>query len=287
MYSIERLHNYSFLLSSQTCVRALRFGDVSELKAVYHKYDAQRWGSCEMTCWDYLAKVYKVMKGNYRNEYVYKNELLNSLVADRVKAKETVVLNEFGVGRSIADIVTVNGVSRAFEIKSELDSDKRLAAQMSDYRNLFEECYIVVPESLKDRYLEAVDDNVGVIIVSHSDRGAISLSEYRAAAINETVDIDVLMQSVRANEYRWMVEQAYGHLPEVSCFEMYEACRSLLGELGGDELHKLFNSVIKLRKSFLSNFGAKPKSVRQMLLGLNASTPVALRLDELYNQRIK
>ena len=51
------------------------------------------------------------------------------------------------------------------------------------------------------------------------------------------------MQPVRTPEYKWMVTQVCGELPDVSCFKMYDACREILSAIPSDQLHKLFNEA--------------------------------------------
>ena len=285
-YSVEQLHDYASLFSSQMCERALRFADVEELSAVFRKYDRSKAGDKEISTWDYLSGVYRVLKGQYRNEYVYKNELLNNLLLKQVGQSDTIILNEFSVGRSVADIAFFNGCSKAFEIKSELDSDKRLVTQLSDYKKVFEECYIVVPEEQLSRYKNLVDEATGIITLAHTDRGAISLNTERKASRNESVDADILMRSVRTDEYKWMVRQHFGQLPDVSCFEMFEACRKLLGSLDVDTLHRLFNAAVKRRKNRTHNLSTFSRGTRQMCLSLNLSAPKMAQLQTLYGQNI-
>lgn len=283
-YTTERLHSYSWLFSSQTCARALRFGDIEDVQYVFRKYD-NRLG-LSMSCWDYLAKIYGVLKRNFRNEYVYKNELINSFIKHKYCTSDTVILNEFGTGRSIADIAMFNGTSKAFEIKSERDSDKRLLNQLNDYQSLFEECFVVVPVELHEKYLSIIDEHVGLIALEHSDSGSIKLHQVRPAQKNETVDVDILMQSVRATEYKWMVEQLCGQLPDVTCFRMFDACKDILSSATSDQLHALFNEAVKHRKSFISSLEDKAANVRQMFLSLNVSAKKELELMELYNQTL-
>lgn len=285
-YGIEQLHSYSHLFSSHTCAQALRFQDVEDVRAVCNRFDKPFLESTECTVWDYLSKVYSILKRYYRNEYVYKNELINACLKDKSISKDTVIINEFGVGRSIADITMFNGSSKAFEIKSELDSDKRLANQMFDYQQLFDECYIVVPECAFKKYMEVVDENVGVFVLSHTSRGAVSIHKERHAEKNRHVNVDILMQSVRTPEYKWMVQQINGYLPDVSCFQMYDVCKEILRGVPDDRLHQLFNSAVKMRKTQIGSLADKYSYVRQMFLSIGVSRKKELELINLYNEKL-
>lgn len=281
-YTTEQLRAYASLFSSQTGMRTLRFGDIDDIQYVYDKYDAVHYHDRDLSCWDYLSKVYDVLRRHYRNEYVYKNELINDFLKDRYLQKDTVILNEFGAGTSIADIATFNGNSKAFEIKSERDSDKRLLHQLDDYSKLFDECYVVVPEEQSRKYESLLDVHVGMLLLSHGERGSISVHVYRPALLNPHIDIDILMQSVRMSEYQWMVRQVMGRLPDVSCFEMFNACKSVLMDVPEGELHVMFNEVVKLRKSKMSDLKEKSRSVRQLFLSMNLNRKQERELDLLY-----
>lgn len=285
-YSIEQLQSYSSLFSSQTGVRALRFSDIEDVQYVYNKFDAGHYNNKPLTCWEYLSKVYDVLKRHYRNEYVYKNELLNKFIKDKYVQKDTVVLNEFGVGSSIADIATFNGISKAYEIKSERDSDKRLLHQLDDYKNLFDECYVVVPEEQAVKYERIIDDRIGLLLLSHSSRGSLAIYERRPAERNPHVDVDVLMRAVRMEEYQWMVRQVMGCLPDVNCFEMFNACKKVLADVPDDELHRLFNESVKRRNSRIDSLGLKPRDSRQLYLSMNLSKKKEDELELLYQNFI-
>lgn len=285
-YSIEQLHSYSYLFSSQTSARALRFGDIEDVRHVCRRFDPILSTASEISVWDYLSKIYRILKRNYRNEYVYKNELLNTFLKDKYCTKDTVVLNEFGVGGSIADIAMFNGLSKAFEIKSERDSNKRLVSQMTDYQQLFEECYIVVPECSYRKYMELVDDKVGVLVLYHTTHGTITLHQERNAILNDSVNIDILMQSVRTPEYKWMVEKVNGKLPNVSCFKMFDACKDILRDVPTEQLHILFKEAIKMRNSQIADLRKKSSYVRQLFLSMGLSRKKENDLYCLYNEKL-
>lgn len=285
-YSIEQLHSYSFLFSSQTCARALRFGDIEDVRSVFMRFENSCCPERQLTVWDYLSKVYGILKRNYRNEYVYKNELINAFLNHNLCTKDTVIINEFGVGKSIADLAMFNGLSKAFEIKSERDSEKRLAGQIADYQKLFDECYVVVPENMHKKYRELVDESVGIFVFSHTDRGSMSLFKERDAKKNSIVNIDILMQSVRTTEYKWMVQQVTGSVPDVSCFKMFDTCKSILREVSDEQLHRMFNEVVKKRNQRIGELRERSSYVRQMFLSLGWNNKKEDNLIRLYNEYI-
>src|SRR5690606_12921659 len=70
---------------------------------------------------DLIAYSYNLLEQHYRHEYIYKNKLLNDYVLKYHALEDTVLLNEFRIGQSIADAVLINGTNKVFEIKTELD----------------------------------------------------------------------------------------------------------------------------------------------------------------------
>lgn len=90
-----------------------------------------------------LKHFYRDLENNYRNEYVFKNALLNHKLLAEHCLSDTVVLNEFRIGSSIADFVLLNGEIRVFEIKTDLDGFDKLSKQISDYQKVANRVYVV------------------------------------------------------------------------------------------------------------------------------------------------
>lgn len=282
----ERMHDYTSLFSYSSWERVLQNGFLPDVFAVYKKYDESLHAGERMTYKNYLDCVYRYLLKNYRNEYIYKNELINKYIVRRFGKTSSVIVNEFRVGDAIADLALFNGESKCFEIKSDLDNPKRLSLQLTNYQKVFEKCYVLVPADEISVYKELVDDAVGIILLKYCKNGQISVHIDREATKNEYVDVNVLMRSVRANEYRRMVKRAYGYLPDVSDFEMFDACKDLLGLLPADQLHNLFCEAVKTRKTKVSNLLATAPIFRQMALSMNISYERAKTLEKLFNQAI-
>src|SRR5690606_29584477 len=106
---------------------------------------------------------YNHLLSNYRHEYIYKTSLLNAYILQKYSLKDSVILNEFKVGASKADVVLVNGTNKVFEIKTELDSPERLKTQIADYYKVFSEVFIVTHHSLVNKYKAVLEEKVGII----------------------------------------------------------------------------------------------------------------------------
>lgn len=279
-FETGRLRDYGSLFSGQTCEAVLRTRSVSPIQRVFHQYDSEL--GTNVSVWDYLRYVYSVLEQEYRNEYVFKNTFLNTMLLEHYALDTTVAFNEFRVGDAIADLVLMNGISKAFEIKSELDSDARLIGQLSEYQQVFDECYIVIPKSQYKHYSSKVDKSVGIILFEMKN-GEYTMTQRRKAKRNKTVDVDTLMRTVRCDEYKAMVRASYGELPQVSAFDMYEACRDKLKCLSSRKLHNLFLETVKKRKTLTQLLPTVPKETRQMYLSLSMNKAQLGVLSNLYD----
>ena len=265
---INRLRSYSSVFSSTSFFKIIKNGDLSFIEARINRYDLDYLMSGKFyTYMDYIKYIYRELAQNYRNEYYYKNTFINSILLKHYGIKDTIAINEFRVGSSVADLVLFNGSSKAFEIKTELDSSKRLKGQVADYRKIFEECYIVTEESLIEKYAKE-DHSVGIIALRKTNR-SVKMYEWRGAERNATIDAETLMRCLRTKEYKNIVKAFYGDLPEMNSFNMFNICSEMIKAIPHQELSVLFLNQLKKRKSstfFLETFH---KELRQLALAMN------------------
>ncbi len=265
--SLTRYRSYSSLFSSTSFVKLLKSDDYSFIDAKIKRYDLPKIGKTIDTYYDYIQYVYHKLHKQYKNEYIYKNTFLNKVLLDKYGIKDTVAINEFRVGNSIADIVLFNGTSKAFEIKTELDSNKRLSSQLTDYSKIFKECYIITHESLTEKYLKE-NEQVGVIeFIEHSN--SVEMNEVRKAKENNTIDSETLIRSIRTSEYKNIVKRYYGDLPEMNSFNMFEICKEMMKYIPNDILHQLFIDELKNRKSNTQIIKMFHKELRQLFFAMN------------------
>lgn len=263
---MERLRSYSSIFSRRVFSDIIEYDDYTRLNTLFNRYDSSSDQFCSY--FDYIKYIYRVIAKEYRCEYIYKNEIINKLLIKEYGTKNTVAINEFRVQNSIVDFALFNGESKAFEIKTEYDTKKRLEHQIDDYSKLFQKCYIVIPEELYQQYNDSVSENVGIIVLIR-DKGRIKLSERKAATENRNIDPHVLMRSIRASEYRNIVTEYFGYLPNVSCFEMFDRCQEMIEKIPQQDLHTLFLQEIKKRANNTQLLKTLPSEIRQICLSLN------------------
>jgi hypothetical protein len=279
-----RLRNYASIFSGNSFAHLLKHDDWDFIHRQIIDYDIEKLGKSFETYADYLSYIYNVLLKEYRCEYIYKNEIINKLLLKKYGTKDTVVINEFKVGDSVADMVMFNGVSKAFEIKTELDSEKRLNSQLADYQQIFQESYIVTHESLVDKYSK-LSENSGIIAIQQNGR-TFTMTEVRKAVIQTEIDSTTLMRSVRTNEYKNIIVNYYGQLPEVNGFEMYDACAVLMKQIPAATLHRLFISELKKRKTNTNELKSFNKELRQLCLSMKIQPKDYTELTKKLSQTI-
>lgn len=281
---LERLRSYSSVFTRKVFFDILVYHDFSHLNWLYETYD-----HCQTkveSYYEYLLYIYKIITKSYRCEYVYKNEIINQLLLKDYGTKKTIAFNEFRIGNSIVDFAMMNGESKAFEIKTQFDTSRRLSKQMSDYKKVFNKCYIVVASEDVGYYENIVDPTTGIVELI-VQRGKIKLKEYRSATNNIEIDSDILMGCLRTQEYKKIILSHDGFLPNVNEYEMYDACKARLKEIPSITLNKLFLNEIKKRKNVTAKLQGVPNELRQICLSLNLSEKERNRLTILLNNPIK
>ena len=103
---------------------------------------------------------------------------------------KTVVINELGLnhGKSRADIAIINGRLIGYEIKSDLDSLRRLNEQVVSYNAIFDRNYIIVTERHLKNIETVLPEWWGIILAYEGKRCAIHFKNIRKSKVNFTVD---------------------------------------------------------------------------------------------------
>lgn len=187
---------------------------------------------------------YETLLANYRHEYVYKSIIMNDFVLKNYSLDDTVVLNEFRIKDSIADVVIVNGTNKVFEIKTELDNLERFASQVSDYYKAFTEVYLVTHYTCLEKYVASIPKTIGIIYLNEEN----NLIEFRSADKNSNdLDIAVMMSTLRKAEYLKLVKRLSSIVPNVSPVNIYTECLNILLEFTPKEVHFEYHTILKER----------------------------------------
>lgn len=277
--TIDRYRDYATAFSRRAFTDVLEFNDYSVFNRLVAAYG-------QLNCTTYLQlleKLYAQLIQHYRCEYVFKNELVNQLLAHPYTKQ--LLFSEFRIGKSIADLASFHEESIAYEIKTAYDTPKRLGKQLSDYKRLFDKCYLVVPAEKIKEYTAEIDSETGIIALSLR-HGSPIFEEIKPAKQNQLFDTDLLLSCLRIAEYTHMATALGIDLKPVPGYELSPYCRSAFRELPITELRKQFLLHILQRKNPTPDLSNYPAPLRQMVLSLNLTAKKTRLLLTHLNQMI-
>ncbi len=169
-----------------------------------------------------ISKIYHYMNSSYRNEYFFKNTILNQLLLAKHDLYSTVALTELPIADSKADFIMINGRGIVYEIKTDLDNLNRLENQVSDYYKAFKYVNVVVGykqyEKVRDLLL---DSKVGIFVMCKS--GKLQCRKV-AKCYDKELSHETIFRILRKKEYESILIKHYGKLPEVNNFQYYREC---------------------------------------------------------------
>lgn len=212
-----------------------------------------------------LRKTYKVLEKHYPYEYILKNEFLNQWLKKELGNENSIIFNEFRIGKAIADLAMFNGISKVFEIKTILDKEYRLSNQLHEYKKIFNEVYIIVPKIHLSKYID-YDKTIG-IITYESDSKEFELVQ--TSERNYNIDIDILMEILHSKEYLEISKKFYNDLPEMNAFNQFDICKKLISKIPKEDLNKIFLKTMKNRNINNLFFNKINKEFNQICLSLN------------------
>lgn len=79
------------------------------------------------------------------------------------------ILTEVKSGNCVADLLWLNGTSIAYEIKTEIDTNRRLTNQINSYHQLFKQTVVVSYERNIDTILPELPEHVGVMFLNKEE----------------------------------------------------------------------------------------------------------------------
>lgn len=223
-----------------------------------------------------ISTIYSILSSKYRNEYFYKNTLLNNLIVKKHKLYTTKVLTELPINKSIADFVTLNGKAIAYEIKTELDNLERIESQVKDYYKCFPYVCIVTCESHLEKVKELFK-NTNVGIYWFSKRNSLKVEQEPQAEMRY-LDYSVLFKLLRKYEFESILMKHFNELPKVSQFDYYSECYQWFLKIGLNDVLKEMLAVLKQRCCIqIEQFERVPLELKMLVYQSNYS-------DENYNK---
>jgi len=262
-YSINQLRDFSYLFSRSEVNRWFKNDFKSiDSKLQRYKLSERNKGKSYLTV---LRQTYKILEKHYPNEYILKNEFLNQWLKEELGNSNSIIFNELRIGKVIADLAMFNGKSRVFEIKTILDKEYRLSNQLQEYKKLFNEVYIIVPNELRSKYIE-FDKNIGVITY---DSRSNNFDLIQKPVFDSNIDVDVLMEVLHTKEYLDIVRKYFDEIPEMNSFNQFNICKELISRIPNEELNELFINKMKERNVHNLFFNKINREFNQICLSLN------------------
>ncbi len=236
---------------------------------------------------DFIKEMYGKLSTDYRNEYFYKNTILNKLLLGKHSLKTTVALTEIPIGKSKADFILINGKAVIYEIKTDLDNFDRLDSQIENYYKAFDHVCIISSEKNYDKLYEIYKDTpVGIYTLTK--KNTISKTLVKEPDINR-LDLDhlTIFKILRKSEYEAIIKHFYNKLPNVKPIYMYTACLDLFKKIDLDEVYLKVLEVIKTRyKNSIDYLGEIPYELKFIGYFLNANKVQSVRLIDFLNREI-
>jgi hypothetical protein len=247
MFQIANDRNSLRVLSEIFSPAALRkMIDIGGRPSILRKINKFTSSEAEITVAERLAHIHEGLLHTYRSEYFYKNALLTNELFKKYRLSETVVLNEFRIGKSKADFVLLNGECRIYEIKSDLDSLHKLAKQISDYRKFSDKIYIVTSEKFVERILaEYHASPVGILLFNRENK----LIQVKSSESDVSeLDHVTIFNTLRKNEYLELVKKHLGVHPDVPNTKIVSTCKALLSAIEVTQFQRIVIETLKQRK---------------------------------------
>lgn len=224
---------------------------------------------------------YNVLMENYRCEYIYKSEIYGKIKKKSKKKRRTGVLTEVRSGKSVADLLWLNGTSIAYEIKTEIDTNRRLESQVNSYSQLFKETVVVSYQQNIDHIGKSLPNYIGIYYLNK--QGNIKVYREPEEYI-ENLNPESMFMTLRRSEYESIIQKAFGFIPKVSDAFIFQECLALFNSLSPLLAHDLMVSQLKNRgKINLEENTNGPASINFLLERGGLKKHELVQLERVFN----
>lgn len=242
--TINKMNIINNFFSRSTFRHCIDSGQDNTYNQVVNKYIEFSEGKRNL---DLVSEIYVELKNTHRNEYFYKNTLLNKLLLGVHSINTTTALTEVSIANSKADFVLINGKSVVYEIKTELDNLDRLENQINDYYKVFDHVVIVTYKENVDtieKKLKDIKKPVGIFVLQKDGRltRVKNPEEYK-----NDLDKKMIYKILRKAEYEEILLKYYKCLPETTDFKYYSTCRNLFLDIPVETVYFEVLKVLKKR----------------------------------------
>lgn len=232
---------------------------------------------------DVFDLAYELSARTYRSEYYYKNLLVNRIVFGRHSPRTASALVELGAGRSIADLVVLNGSTTAYEIKTDYDDFSRLPAQLEEYRVSFERTYVVVSHARVTAALRQVPEDIGVLAVDARGR----VGERRPARSNlDRLTARTLFRLLHQDEVLDVLARTLSYQPDVPSGALWDRTLELFCILPTDLAHRETTRQLRVRGQRAADLALTvPRALRARAYDVPMSRSAAQRITQRLEEK--
>lgn len=231
-----------------------------------------------------ISDIYRKLDNEYRNEYFYKNTLLNKLLFGVHSINTTTALTEIPINKSKADFILINGKAVVYEIKTELDTFERLNSQIKDYYKAFPNVVVVTSEdNLPSLEKILKNSKVGIYILKKN-----SISKLKEFSSNYSkLDYESIFKILRKYEYEYIIKKEFGKLPKVSDFDYFDECFKLFKKININKVYSMFIKQLKKRKQIDINLiNSVPVELKSVVYFSNFKKNDYIKLNEFLDKKI-
>lgn len=194
-----------------------------------------------------IAEIYKFMKKEYRNQYYYKNTILNRLLLGVHSINTTTALTEIPISTSKADFVLINGKAVVYEIKTELDNLERLESQINNYYKAFNHVCVLTCDEYASILLDKLaNTKVGIYVLTERDY-IRRLKE--PEKFDDLLNQEEIFRVLNKPEFEEIIKQYYGKLPTATQVKYYSKCKELFSKIPLQKAYSLFLKRLKKRNT--------------------------------------
>lgn len=176
--------------------------------------------------------------------------LRQTLSTDFKEYPDTVIIDEFGIKfrEVIADVAVFNGTTHGYEIKSEVDSLKRLPNQMEYYSKIFEYVTVVIARNHLNGVLKIIPNWVGIMIVERSRSDyELRVKRLRKSRKNTNLDKGYLLDLLNREELTDLSKE--NNIKGTRSLPIYQVRDNLSELLSISTIKEAVNYYIKARKA--------------------------------------
>ena len=211
-----------------------------------------------------ISEIYSYMEKNYRNEYFYKNTLLNKWLLGVHKPSTTTALTEIPIGKSKADFILINGKAIVYEIKTALDTFERLESQISDYYKAFDHVAVVTDQKNRNIVEKMLRDTpVGIYLMTK--RNQISSLKI-PKKYDKKLSKESIFKVMNKEEFESVLMNVYSKLPSVAPVWYYSKCMEFFRDMDISRSYPLFLKELKKRNKIITEeYNDVPYELKELI----------------------